>query len=301
MKLRTLGSSELLVSELGLGCMSLPAELEPARYVLEAAMDSGINYFDTADLYDKGINEEIIGNVLKEHRQDLIIATKVGNKWTPDKEGWTWDASREYIMEAVKDSLHRLQLDYIDLYQLHGGTMEDSVDETIEAFEELKKEGIVREYGISSIRPNVIERFLKNSTAVSVMMQYNLLDRRPEEYFSMITQFGASVVTRGTLAKGLLTDEGNKRVEKMDGFASYRQDDLQQTVQALSKETDDMHAYALAFALRPKAVASALIGSRTVEQLQQSVDAYQTTTDPQLVEKLMQSTIQHRYEQHRLS
>ena len=117
-------------------------------------------------------------------------------------------------MEAVKDSLKRLGTDYIDLYQLHGGTMEDNVSETIEAFEALKKEGVIREYGISSIRPNVIERFLSNSSAVSVMMQYSLLDRRPEEWFPMIRDAGASVITRGTLAKGLLTDEGIERAEK---------------------------------------------------------------------------------------
>ncbi|WP_233201327.1 aldo/keto reductase [Sporosarcina sp. P13] len=300
MKLRKLGASKLHVSELGLGCMSLPTELEAARSVLDAAVEGGINYFDTADLYDKGTNEELVGKVLKEKRHDLIIATKAGNKWIAGKDGWTWDPSKEHIMHAVKESLRRLQLDYIDLYQLHGGTMEDSVDETIEAFELLKKEGVIREYGISSIRPTVIERFLKNSNAVSVMMQYNLLDRRPEEYFSMIEKLGASVVTRGTLAKGLLTNEGNKRAAKMDVFASYAQSELQRTVQALLEQTDNLHAYTLAFALKRPTVASALIGSRTAEQLQQSLDAYHTATDPQLVKLLTQATTQHRYEQHRL-
>src|SRR5690606_3990438 len=111
--------------------------------------------------------------------------TKVGNRMIPGEDRWVWDASKTYIMEAVKDSLRRLGTDYIDLYQLHGGTMEDDATETIEAFEALKKEGVIRQYGISSIRPNVIKRFLTNSSAVSVMMQYSLLDRRPEEWFSM--------------------------------------------------------------------------------------------------------------------
>ncbi|PIC78359.1 oxidoreductase [Sporosarcina sp. P19] len=300
MKKRTIGSSNLLVSELGLGCMSLPTELEAARSVLDEAVDHGINYFDTADLYDKGTNEELIGKVLKEKRQDLIIATKAGNKWVSGEESWTWDPSKAHIMDAVKQSLRRLQLDYIDLYQLHGGTMEDDTDETIEAFETLKTEGVIREYGISSIRPTVIERFLSTSNAVSVMMQYNLLDRRPEEYFSMIAKKGASVVTRGTLAKGLLTNEGVERAKKLNGFVSYTPSELQQTIQVLSKETDNLHAYALAFALKEPVVASALIGSRTQEQLRESLNAYDTKIDPQLLTALTNKTERHQYEQHRV-
>lgn len=300
MKKRTIGSSNLLVSELGLGCMSLPTELEAARSVLDEAVNHGINYFDTADLYDKGTNEELVGKVLKEKRQDLIIATKAGNKWVSGEESWTWDPSKAHIMDAVKQSLRRLQLDYIDLYQLHGGTMEDDAEETIEAFETLKKEGIIREYGISSIRPTVIDRFLSTSNAVSVMIQYNLLDRRPEEYFSMIVEKGASVVTRGTLAKGLLTHESMVRVKKANGFVSYPQSELQQTVQALSKETNDLQAYALAFVLKEPAVASTLIGSRTQAQLRESLTAYDTQIDPHILKKLVNITKQHQYEQHRL-
>lgn len=141
MKKRKIGSSDLQVSELGLGCMSLPTDLKAAQSVLDAAIDNGINYFDTADLYDKGTNEELVGTILKERRKDLIIATKAGNKWTAGEEGWKWDPSKQHIMKAVKQSLQRLQLDYIDLYQLHGGTMEDNVEETIEAFKMLKKKG----------------------------------------------------------------------------------------------------------------------------------------------------------------
>lgn len=300
MKKRKVGSSDLYVSELGLGCMSLPAELNSARSVLDEAIENGINYFDTADLYDKGTNEELIGAVLKEKRNDLIIATKAGNKWTPGKDGWEWDPSKKHIMSAVKDSLRRLQLDTIDLYQLHGGTMDDNAEETIEAFEALKTEGVIREYGISSIRPNVIQRFLENSSAVSVMMQYSLLDRRPEEYFRMIKQCGASVVTRGTIAKGLLTDESMERVTKKGGFASYSHADLQRTVQALSEITTDFHAAALAFNLRQPVVASALIGSRTSEQLQQTLDAYRTPVDPKLLDELEKVTVQHGYEEHRV-
>ena len=93
-------------------------------------------FFDTADLYDKGVNEEIVGEVLKEKRQDVIIATKVGNQWRDDGSGWEWNPTKSYIKSAVHQSLRRLQTDYIDLYQLHGGTIDDPMDETIQAFGE---------------------------------------------------------------------------------------------------------------------------------------------------------------------
>ena len=226
MKKRQLGSSDLHISEIGFGCMSLPTDLQDASYILDAALDYGINYFDTADLYNQGLNEEIIGQLIKEKRQDIILATKVGNVLDSSGDSWHWDASKTHIKEGIKDSLQRLQTDYVDLYQLHGGTIEDNWDEVTEAFEELKQEGLIREYGISSIRPNVLKRFLPTSNAVSVMMQYSLLDRRPEEWLDFIADQGASVVTRGSVAKGLLTDEWQKRLTKTNGFLTYSKEEL---------------------------------------------------------------------------
>ena len=136
MEYKQLGSSELKVSRLSLGGMSFHTEAQ-AQPIIYQALDLGINYFDTADLYDKGENEQIIGKLLKDRRQDVILATKVGNQWRKDGSGWDWNPSKDYIKTAVKQSLKRLQTDYIDLYQLHGGTIDDPIDETIEAFEEL--------------------------------------------------------------------------------------------------------------------------------------------------------------------
>ena len=140
-----------------------------------------------------------------------------------DQTGWSWDPSKSYIKEAVKQSLKRLGTDYIDLYQLHGGTIEDPIDETIEAFEELKAEGYIRYYGISSIRPNVIREYVKKSNIVSVMMQYSILDRRPEEEaLPLLHEHGISVVTRGPLAKGLLSDKMLEKVSQK-GYQDYSQ------------------------------------------------------------------------------
>ena len=144
MNKRKLGHSNIYVSEIGFGCMSLGTSENEAIRIIHEAMDKGVNYFDTADLYDRGLNEEIVGKALKGKRHDVVIATKVGNRWTEQGNGWTWDPSKTYIKEAVKHSLRRLQTDYIDVYQLHGGTIDDPIDETIEAFEELQQEGIIQ-------------------------------------------------------------------------------------------------------------------------------------------------------------
>lgn len=139
MKKRQLGNSDLYVTEIGFGCMSLGTSEVEAMRIIDEAIDLGINFFDTADLYDYGLNEEFVGKALKGKRDQIVLTTKVGNRWTEEKNGWSWDPSKAYIKAEVKESLRRLQTDYIDLYQLHGGTTEDPIDETIEAFEELKK------------------------------------------------------------------------------------------------------------------------------------------------------------------
>lgn len=275
MKKRQLGSSNLYISEISLGGMSLSTDKQKAAAIVDMALDAGINYIDTADLYDFGANEQIIGSILGKRRQDVIVATKVGNRWTEGVDGWHWDASPAYIQEAVYNSLKRLGTDYIDVYQLHGGTIEDDWDGIIDTFENLKKEGVIREYGISSIRPNVLKRFLPASSAKSVMMQYSALDRRPEEWLDFIVGEGASVVTRGTVAKGLLTNTWKERLQRVDGYQTYTADELTATLTDLANHYEDLHAFGLAFNLKEHAIASTVIGASSQEQLAQTLTAYE--------------------------
>ncbi|MEH7545654.1 MULTISPECIES: aldo/keto reductase [Bacillaceae] len=276
MKKRKLGHSDLYVTELGLGCMSIGTEEKAARKIVEAALEEGINYFDTADLYDFGKNERIVGQALKPVREQVILATKVGNRPNPDKTGWTWDPSKAYIKEEVKNSLKRLGTDYIDLYQLHGGTIEDPIEETIEAFEELKAEGFIRCYGISSIRPNVIREYIKKSSIVSVMMQYSILDRRPEEEaLPLLHEHGISVVTRGPLAKGLLSDKLlSKATEK--GYLDYSYEDLSEILPGLKEKVASARSFtevALQYNLATPAVASVVVGASSPEQIRSNAAA----------------------------
>jgi 1-deoxyxylulose-5-phosphate synthase len=274
LKKRRIGTSDLYVSEISLGCMSLGTDEKQATKIIDSALDSGINYLDTADLYDQGVNESIVGKALKGKRDQVIIGTKVGNHFIPGKEGWYWDPSKGYIKEAVKKSLQRLNTDYIDLYQLHGGTIEDPIDETIEAFEELKKEGLIRYYGISSIRPNVIREYVKRSNIVSVMMQYSLLDRRPEEaMLNFLHEKNISVIARGPMAKGMLTNRGLEQVERKGhkGYLDYSHDELKEIVPAflqIAVNEGVPNALALQYVLHHPALATATFGASSIEQLE---------------------------------
>ncbi|MBN8200367.1 aldo/keto reductase [Bacillus sp. NTK034] len=307
MKKRRLGNSDLYVSELGLGCMSIGTNPSQAQEIIEAALEEGINYFDTADLYDFGENEKLVGQSLKSVREQVIIATKAGNRWNKNKDGWSWDPSKSHIKEAVKDSLKRLDTDYIDLYQLHGGTMEDSIDETIEAFEELKEEGYILQYGISSIRPNVIREYVSRSSIVSVMMQYSILDRRPEEEaLPLLNQKGISAVTRGPLAKGLLSDKMlDKATEsvKEKGYLDYSYAELAEALTSIRKKNSDersMTEIAFQYNLADPAVASVMAGASTSEQVRANARAARANPLNKDELAIIQSIAKlNKYEQHR--
>lgn len=286
--------------------MSLGHDEQHALSMIDQAIDYGINFLDTADLYDYGLNEEFVGKAIKKRRQDIILATKVGNRWKKGQEGWSWDPSKNYIKKAVKESLHRLQTDYIDLYQLHGGTIEDQIDETIEAFEELVKEGLIRYYGISSIRPNVIREYVKKSKIISVMMQYSILDRRPEEeILDLLHQHHISVIARGALAKGLLT---NKPIElssqsiREHGYLDYSFMELKTTIDKLKHAFPNrkLTEIALHYVLHHPTIAAAIPGASKHEQLLENYQAIQSNSlTNEEINIIQQLTKNSTYQNHR--
>lgn len=301
MKKRRLGNSDLLVSEIGLGCMSLGTDKKKASEIVKSALDEGINYFDTADLYDFGVNEKIVGENLKPVRDQVYIATKVGNRWTENKDSWSWDPSGDYIKTAVKDSLKRLGTDYIDLYQLHGGTIEDNLDETIGAFEDLKKEGLIRYYGISSIRPNVIKKFIEKSKLDSVMMQYSLLDRRPEEWMPLLEAKQVSIIARGPLAKGILSEKMLEKASE-EGYLDYSYTELKDLLPQLKNKLSGkkMNATALQYVLSNQCVSSAIAGASTVQQLRENCQAaYSSSLSNDELDVLKKLTKASQYINHR--
>lgn len=284
MNYRTLPRADLQVSELSFGCMSLQGNDSENARLLHKAVDAGINYFDTADLYQNGANEETVGKALKDRREQVILATKVGNEMRADGSGWDWNPSKKYITTAVDKSLQRLQTDYIDLYQLHGGTIDDPIDETIEAFEELVAAGKIRHYGISSIRPNVIREYLGRAQIISNMMQYSLLDRRPEEEaMHLLHEQGVGVMVRGGLAKGLLA---GKDVSRYLNYPIQVVDLLLNKMKSFSIEKTPLSHMAIQWALANPVVSSVVLGIRTEAQLAEAMSYYETPflSDEELME-----------------
>ena len=298
MPYQQLGNSTLMISKIGFGCMSLKSDQTDIQSIIDAAINKGINYFDTADIYDKGINESNLGKAIKQKRKQLILATKVGNVWKPDGSGLDWDPTKAHIIKAVEESLLRLQTDYIDLYQLHGGTIEDTIDETIEAFEMLQQQGKIRYYGISSVRPNVIRAYVERSNIVSVMMQYSLLDRRPEETcLPLLQQHNIGVLARGSVAGGLLAGKATKP------YLNYTATEVlaaAKAIDAIATTYAGVASMAIKFVLDNTAITSAIVGIRTMEQLTEAINAI---SNPALsntqVELFKNSVAISYYEQHR--
>ncbi|WP_079708575.1 aldo/keto reductase [Paraliobacillus ryukyuensis] len=195
----------------------------------------------------------------------------------------------------------------MDLYQLHGGTIEDPIDETIEAFEELKQEGLIRYYGISSIRPNVIREYVNRASLISIMMQYSLFDRRPEEeMLDLLNKNDISVVTRGSLAKGLLSNQAEQKLRNKatDGYLTYSVDELTHTIEQLKTKdliNQSLLTTSLRYVLKHPAVASVVAGASSLEQLETNVAALEqgyVITDT-LYKNLQSTTKANTYVKHR--
>lgn len=275
MEYSILGRSDLNISRIGFGCMSLKPDQSDFNKIIHSAIDRGINYFDTADLYDNGLNEVVLGNALKGKRKDVIIATKAGNQARPDGSGWDWNPRKDYILQCADESLRRLHTDYIDLFQLHGGTIDDNIDESIEAFEILIKQGKIRYYGLSSIRPNVIRKHVEYGKLVSVMIQYSLLDRRPEEnILEYLKEHQIGVVVRGSVGTGLLAGKPAK------SYLEWDEDTVQRTaavLQSLENTNRNSAQLAMQYVLHHSAVNAAIVGIRTPQQLKEALKVMDLT------------------------
>ena len=295
-KQNALGHSNMLVSEIGFGCMSLPPDDDISAGLLHRALDAGVTFFDTADFYQQGANETMVGHAFSGMRDRVVIASKVGNRWNSDRTTWRWDPSPQWIAQAIRLTLHRLQMDHLDLYQLHGGTLDDPIDDIIAAFEQLKQEGLIRHYGISSIRPNVIREWVSRSQITSVMMQYSLLDRRPEEAtFELLQRHNVGVIARGPLARGLLA---SKPAAPYLDVGQADVTTVQRELDQFTTATRTRAQVALRFALAHPAVATTIPGASTDEQLYENLSASEPLDDDD-IDVLRRLTTPGRYDSHR--
>ncbi len=211
MKMRRLGKSDLLVSAIGLGCMGMSwaygAVDEPeALATIDRALELGVNFFDTADVYGPFTNELLVGKALKRARGRVVIATKFGNRRGPDGRPIDPDGRPEYVREACDASLKRLGVDCIDLYYQHRVDKQTPIEETVGAMAELVRQGKVRYLGLSEASPRTIRRAHAIHPITALQTEYSLWSREPEdEILPTVRELGIGFVAYSPLGRGFLT------------------------------------------------------------------------------------------------
>ncbi len=212
-----LGNCGLKVSRLCMGTMTFGDQADEAESIrmVERCLDAGVTFFDTADAYNKGVSEEILGKALRGRRDEVVVATKVFNPMGPGENDR--GLSRRHILKAVDDSLRRLSMDYVDLYQLHQPDYTTPLEESLGALDELVRSGKVRYAGVSNYAAWQICRALwicdrrDWHPIVSVQPMYNLIARGIEqELLPMCREFGLGTLVYNPLAGGLLTGKHTK-------------------------------------------------------------------------------------------
>ncbi len=218
MKHRKLGKTDIQLSAIGLGCMVMTtsygaADENESLAALHHALELGINFWDTADVYSNGENEKLLSKVLVEHRDKIFIATKFGFRDRKSKEnvfasGDSYiDGSPEYVKQAVENSLRRLKIETIDLYYAHRIDPTTPIEDTIGAMADLVKEGKVRFLGLSECSPSTLKKANSVHPITALQNEYSLLTRDvEEEILPLSKELGVTFVAFSPLSRGLLTN-----------------------------------------------------------------------------------------------
>ena len=314
MEYTNLGKSGLKVSRLCLGMMTYGSskwrdwvlDEEQALPFVKRALDAGINFFDTADMYSVGASEEVLGNALKAFgvkRENVVVATKVFNPMSDDVNDC--GLSRKHIMDSIDKSLRRLKMDYVDLYQIHRWDYATPIEETMETLHDVVKSGIARYIGASSM---FAWQFAKAQyTAdlhgwtrfVSMQNHYNLVYREEErEMIPLCIDQGVALIPWSPMARGFFAGNrkpggGGETVRaKTDPFADqlyFRDEDF--TVAERAGEVAKAHnatgsQIALAWMLNKAHITAPIIGASKLEHLDQSIASQEIKLAPEEIERL---------------
>ena len=310
------GRTGLQVSRLCLGTMTFGLQCDEATSfgIMDAAAESGITFFDTADAYPlggtveiTGRTEEIVGKWLRGRRDRFIVATKCSGK--TGKAAWDQGTSRKHVLDAVDASLKRLGTDYVDLYQVHHHDPVTPTDETLEAFDAVVRSGKARYIGVSNYHAYRVARALGRSEAlhlakfISVQPRYNLLFRQIErELLPLCEEEGLAVMPYNPLAGGLLTGKHKRSAPPPEGsrftlgtagsmyaerYWKEREFDTVDAFVALARERGiDPVTLAIGWVLANPAITTPIIGASKPGQVKAAVDAVELKLDAAVKQKL---------------
>ncbi len=313
MQYRNLGKSNLQVSALCLGTMMFGDQTERAQAadIVAHAHEHGVNFIDSADMYTRGVSEEIVGELLKPHRADWVLATKLGNKMSERVNETHY--SRSWMMRAVDASLRRLQTEYIDIYYMHRDVAGMNLEEALRALDVMSRAGKIRYWGVSNFRgwriAEVVHIAAQIGLPAPVVCQpyYNLLNRMPEvEILPACHHYGIGVASYSPIARGVLTGKyapgetpasGTRagRADKRMVETEFRQESLviaQKLAAHAQAQGITLAQFATAWVLANRILSSVIAGPRTLAQWQDyfpALDYVVTAGDEALVDSFVGS------------
>tara|TARA_R110002126_G_scaffold5453_5_gene28827 strand:+ start:674 stop:1657 length:984 start_codon:yes stop_codon:yes gene_type:complete len=306
MKTRILGNSDIETSEIGLGCMTMtgiygPADENESIATIQAAIDSGVSFIDTADAYGGGSNETLVGKAIEGRRDKVVLATKFGNIYARDSERGA-DGRPEYVREACEASLKRLNLDVIDLYFQHRVDRQVPIEDTVGAMSDLVKEGKVRTLGLSECssetlrRAHAVHPISALQSELSLWTQFALNDHLPVCKELGVTYVAYSPLGRGMLTGAIKSDGDMSDKDRRRDHPRFQGDNLKHNVAVIAP----IEALARAKGCTPAQIALAWVlaqgdnvlpipGSKRIEHLNLNVAATEISLSDAEIQELYDS------------
>lgn len=304
MEKRRLGNSDIEASVIGFGTWAAGGrgwgnvERDEVKRTLVHAVESGVNFFDTAPIYGRGESERVVGETLKPYRDKIYLATKCGLVWE-ENGPMRKHNGKESILKEMDESLKRLQTDYVDLYQVHWPDPETPIEETMEALNLILESGKARYVGVSNFSKSLMEKARQYAPIVSLQSLYNIFERDVEkEELPFVNEHQMGFIPYSPLAQGLLTGkfDANHQVDEKDVRAInplFKKENLPHYVAKVDELKKIAARYgrpvsqlAINWLLKQQGVTTVICGAKTIEQFNENVKASEWTLSDEDVLKI---------------
>ncbi len=294
MEYKKLGQTNLKISVIGFGGCPISGHNwgnvkdKDSIDAIHKALELGINFFDTADIYGLGHSEEILSKALGKYRKRVVIATKVGLKWNKKTKKSEHDLSKKHIIKAIDGSLKRLRIDCIPLYQIHYPDPKTPIQETIKVLEKLKKQGKIQHIGCSNFSKKLVTEFQKYGRIESTQESYNILNREIEkEIIPICNKLNMGILIYGPLSQGLLTGKYDKKTRfdsndrrNRNTYKDFHGKNFEANLKIIEKIKKIANEYnktcaqvALRWILENPSITSVIVGAKNPKQIAQNTKA----------------------------